>query len=109
MRRVAGVGEGIRTLGARRECEPRVCDYGEEGDPCKAEQRNYSCEVVSRFDIGKHAQTYVGSAHRMPRPSASGIAAIWEVFLSCPSEEWAQPEEKAPAREVVVEGKVTEA
>ena len=32
-----------------------------------------------------------------------------EVFPSCPGEEWAQPKEKAPAREVVVEGKVTEA
>ena len=38
-------------------------------------------------------------AHRMPRPSASGIAGRLEVNLSCPSEERAQPEEKAPARE----------
>ena len=55
MRRAVGVGGKIRTLGTRREGETRVCNYAEEGDPHKAEQRDYSCERVPWFEVGKHA------------------------------------------------------
>jgi hypothetical protein len=62
---IAAVGEGIRTFGARRECETSVCHHAEESYPCKAEQRNNSCEEVSRFWVGKHGVMHEPNAHAL--------------------------------------------
>ena len=101
-----------RTFGARRESEARVCDYGEEGDPCKAEQRDYSCERVLGCCC-QQTRIYVGTCtNQMPMPSTSGRAEILGLFVPCSSEESGlNPERKLlkllPGSTMVVEIEAT--